>query len=39
MSPLLARVETIHEYIIVMLVQKDFILLPALIANAEQTII
>jgi hypothetical protein len=34
-----ARVEAIHEYIIVMLIQKDFILSPALIANAEQTII
>lgn len=33
---MLARVEVIHKYIITMMVQKDFILSPVLIANAEQ---
>ncbi len=36
---MLARVEAILKYIITMLVQKDFILSPVLIANAEQMII
>lgn len=36
---MLARVEVIHKYIITMMVQKDFILSPVLIANAEQMII
>ena len=39
MSHMLARVEAILKYIITMLVQKDFILSPVLIANAEQMII